>query len=73
MTEAEIKRATEEEIRASGANLSVASVKYDGAEAWNISIKSTRGRDFHFTVRRCGDTSIPDQIKSNLRNHAEAD
>jgi hypothetical protein len=72
MTEAEIKRYLTADPSAHAANLSATSVEYDGVEAWNISMRCPRCGEFSFKVRECGDTSIQDQIKSQLRTHAAA-
>ena len=72
MTEAEIERYAEEELRALGADFSVASIEEAGDEAWDISMRCPRCGDFHFTVRECGDSPISEQIKSNLRTHTAA-
>lgn len=72
MTKAEIERYIEEALSALSTKLSVASIEYDGVEAWNISMKCPQCGDFSFSVRQCGDTSIQEQIKSNLQSHAAA-
>lgn len=70
MTEAEIKRYANEAVSDSGADFSVASIEYDGSEAWNISMHCPRCGDFTFTARQCGDSPISEQIQSNIQTHA---
>ena len=69
MTEAEIEREANGALTESGAGLSLASIEYDGIEAWNISLHCPRCGDFHFTVRQCGDSPVSEQIKSNIQTH----
>jgi hypothetical protein len=70
MNKAEIEQYIAEDLKALDLDLSVKSIKDDGAGTWDISMKCPRCGNVDFTVRQYGDSPIKEQIETQLHTHA---